>query len=271
VRWVVPQPAARATPASERMNFALLLRDPELARLNYGIFVLHAVLMALWVVVPFSLRESGLAVGDHWRVYLPVMLGSIVLMLPPMIASERHNRQKAAFVGSVAVLLAAQGLLALSAGSVWATGFALTVFFAGFNLLEASLPSLVSKGAPSAAKGAAIGVYSSVQFVGTFVGAAAGGYCSQHFGPASVYLLCGALSLSWLFVAAKMRLPARVRIYPVPRLDESSAQGLSRRLAGLPGVREATVPAGAGVARLTVDSARFDEQHVLRLLSGEAR
>jgi MFS family permease len=217
VRWVVPDPTVRAHPgndinkrAGQQPSFASVLAYPGLVRLNYGIFVLHAVLMALFVVVPFSLRNAGLPAASHWQVYLPVMAGSVLLMVPPMILSERRGQQKLAFLTSIGVLLAAQVLLALPEPSLVSIAVALLVFFAGFNLLEASLPSLISKTAPPPARGTAAGVYSSVQFLGTFAGATAGGFVSQHFGAAAVFLLCGLLTLSWLLVAWPMRAPAAV-------------------------------------------------------------
>jgi MFS family permease len=217
VRWVVPDPAVRVRPKNDIDNragqpptFASVLAHPGLGRLNYGIFVLHAVLMALFVVVPFSLRNAGLPAASHWQVYLPVMAGSVLLMVPPMILSERRGQQKLAFLASIGVLLAAQVLLALPEPSLVGIAVALLVFFAGFNLLEASLPSLISKTAPPQARGTAAGVYSSVQFLGTFAGATAGGVVSQHFGAAAVFLLCGMLTLSWLLVAWPMRAPAAV-------------------------------------------------------------
>jgi len=169
------------------------------------------------------------------------------------------------------VLLASQILLALGIGTLRSIAFALLVFFTGFNLLEAMLPSLISKAAPASAKGTALGVFSSVQFLGTFLGAALGGFMSQHFGDTAVFLLGGALTLSWLVVASGMQDPVQVRTrtFSVPRMDESKAARLARRLAGLPGVREALVKAGEGVAYLKVDARSFDEARVVRLLSAE--
>jgi MFS family permease len=213
VRWVVPEPPAmlRAEGMTE-VRLLELLRSPELARLNWGIFVLHAVLMALFVVVPFALRDSGLVAARHWQIYLPVMVVSVLLMVPPMLIGERRGRQKSVFLGAVSVLLAGEVILAGSPSSLPGIVAGLVVFFAAFNLLEANLPSLISKVAPVGAKGAAVGVYSSVQFLGTFVGAAAGGFVSQHFGAPAVFALCGLLTLSWLLVAWPMSAPAALGV-----------------------------------------------------------
>jgi MFS family permease len=188
-----------------------------------------------------------------------------------MLLGERRGMAKQTFVGGVAVVLVAQLLLALGIDTLWGIAIALLVFFTGFNLLEAMLPSLISKAAPPGAKGTAIGVYSSIQFFGTFVGAGVGGYLSQHHGSTAVFAFCGLLTLSWLFVAGGMKQPAQVRTrtFSVPPMDESTAAGLARRLAGLPGVREALVKASEGVACLKVDARSFDEACVVRLLSAE--
>jgi MFS family permease len=213
-RWVVPDPPPmlpRRT-AAEEVRLLHLLRNPDLARLNWGIFVLHGMLMALFVVLPFALRDAGVPAARHWEIYLPVMIAAVALMLPPLLISERRRRQKAAFLTAICVLLGAQLLLAATLDSVLGIAASMVVFFAAFNLLEASLPSLITKLAPAGAKGAAAGMYSSAQFLGTFVGALAGGLVSQYFGTPAVFLLCGLLTLSWLLVAWPMSAPAAVGV-----------------------------------------------------------
>lgn len=207
VRWLVPDPPASHA-RMEPVRFGPILRHVDLARLNYGIFALHASLMALFVVVPFSLRDAGLPAQAHWQVYLPVMLGSIMLILP-MLAYERRGRHRQPFLGAIGALLAGEILLAL-AGSPWSLAAALLVFFAGLNFLEAALPALVSRTAPPEARGTAAGVYGSVQFLGAFAGATTGGFVSQHFGPTAVFAMCGVLTFSWLLVAWPMSAPAAV-------------------------------------------------------------
>lgn len=272
---VVPDPReshfhseAEASPE----QFAEVLRDRELLRLNVGVFVLHGVLMAMWMVVPFALKEGGLPVDHHWQVYLPVLLASVVLMLPALIWGERGGRLKPVFLGAIAVVLVSQLMLAALLDSFWGLVLSLLVFFTGFNLLEASLPSIISRVAPVGARGTAIGVYSTVQFLGTFVGAAAGGFLSEHFGGAAVFLSCVALTGLWLALAASMTAPpaVRTRMYHVSPMDDTRASGLTRSLSALPGVREALVKAGEGVAYLKVDVKSFDEQRALQLLGGEA-
>jgi MFS family permease len=187
--------------------FGKVLADGQLLRLNYGIFALHALLMALFVQVPFALRDAGLVAEAHWKVYLPVMVGSVLLMLPLLRAADRPARSKAVFMGAVLILLVGQVVLAFAGSSLPLLVLGLVVFFAAFNLLEATLPSLVSKFAPPAQKGTATGVYSSVQFLGAFLGAAAGGFLAQHVGPAAVFGLGIALTAVWLVVSATMSAP----------------------------------------------------------------
>ena len=187
--------------------FGKVLADGQLLRLNYGIFALHALLMALFVQVPFALRDAGLVAEAHWKVYLPVMVGSVLLMLPLLRAADRPARSKAVFMGAVLILLVGQVVLALAGSSLPLLVLGLVVFFAAFNLLEATLPSLVSKFAPPAQKGTASGVYSSVQFLGAFLGAAAGGFLAQHVGPAAVFGLGIALTAVGLVVSATMSAP----------------------------------------------------------------
>lgn len=253
-------------------RFQNVLRNPQLLRLDFGVFALHATLMALWLVVPLSLRTTGLAADNHWQVYLPVLLLSMVLIVPAIIYGEKKAKLKQIFVISIAVLLASQVMLAYAFDSLWGTTLALLVFFTAFNLLEATLPSLISKIAPVGAKGTAIGVYSSVQFLGAFVGATVGGYLYQHYGASALYAFCGALLTLWLIFAVTMKAPAAVRtkMYHVQEMDTGRASGLSRQLAALPGVHEALVLASEGVAYLKVDMRGFDEEGVVQLLGGEA-
>jgi len=273
-KFVVPDPAPGQFSHDrdvEPAKFREVLRDSELARLNYGIFAVHAALMALWVVIPPALVDAGLSASQTWTIYLPAVCLGFGLMLPVVIFGERRGRGKAVFLGGIVVLLASQVLLAFGIGSLWGISFALLVFFTGFNLLEATLPSLISKAAPANAKGTALGVFSSVQFLGTFLGATIGGFVSQHFGSVAVFAFGGLLTLSWVAVASGMQDPAQLktRTFNLPRMDPSRADGLARRLADVPGVREARVRSGEGVAYLKVDARSFDEAGVVRMLSAE--
>ena len=210
VRFVVPDPPARVAgdPGQKTSTVMEVLRDRQLARLNIGIFLLHGVLMAMFVVVPVELL-SHLAESEHWKLYLGVMLASIAIMVPVMLASERRGQQKAAFVGSVAVISASTLLLEAGSGVFQLMAAGLVLFFAAFNLLEAMLPSLVSRVSPANAKGTAIGVYSTLQFLGTFAGATIGGWIAHNYGNVAVFGLCAIVAGLWLIVASGMQMPQR--------------------------------------------------------------
>jgi predicted MFS family arabinose efflux permease len=199
VRWVVPDAPAVAR-GSRRVGLAEVFRDPELVRLNVGIFVLHAVLMAMFVVVPLALVRAGLPAAEQWTVYLGAVLAGFVLMLPAVVGrTARHERP--VFLAAIGAVGLAMGVLAVAGSSLSGIVAALVIFFAGFNVLEAKLPALVSRVAPREARGAATGLYSSVQFLGTFVGGALGGALAQHAGPVAVLVACFVAMLAWFMVA----------------------------------------------------------------------
>jgi len=263
----VPEESRIAAPAGP--GFARVWCDPQLARLNFGILALHAVLMALFIVVPLSLRDTGLAVDRHWQVYLPVMLGSFALMLPAILIAERRGHVKTVFVGAIAVLLLGQLSMPWLLDSSAKIVVFLLIFFTAFNVLEAMLPSLTSRLAPRGAKGTALGIYSSIQFLGTFLGAVSGGFLYQEFGARGVFVFDAMLLAAWLLFAFGMRAPGLVltRAYTIQALDSEQARVLVQRIEAQPGVREVRLSAGEHTAYVKVDATGFDEQHVLRLIA----
>jgi MFS family permease len=262
--FVVPSPRrirlhrdAEAVPAL----IGRVLRDRELLRLDIGIFVLHAMLTASFLVVPGLLRGTlHLPATDQWMVYLPVLLLSVAFMLPAIIVAEKYRRMKGVFVGAVAVLVISQAMLYLGASNLFVLLTALVVFFSAFNVMEASLPSLITKSAPAEAKGTAMGVYSSLQFLGIFAGGVVGGWVHQHGGDAAVFALTGLLALIWLLAAATMAQPSYLttRLLPVADVAAGDTESLAARLRQVPGVAEAVVIAEEKLAYLKVDSRSFD-------------
>lgn len=192
--------------ALERTPLRAVAFDPELLRLNVGIFALHLVQMAMFVVLPTWLVERAqLPLGDHWKVYLPVVLVSFAVMMPPIHWGERNGRLKAVFLASIALILASQIGYAAQPGGLWPFALLLLVFFAAFNVLEACLPSMVSRLAPPDVKGTALGIYNTIQALGLFAGGALGGWVSSRFGPVSVFVLCAAVTAAWMGVALGAR------------------------------------------------------------------
>lgn len=194
----------------EKLPLRQVVFDPDLIRLNVGIFVLHMVQMAMFVVLPHALvNHGGLEAAAHWKVYLPAVLLSFAIMVPAIIAAERKDKMRPIFLAAIGLLVVVQSGLLLYSASLWALALWLVLFFVAFNVLEATLPSLVSRTAPPSAKGAALGVYNTTQALGLFVGGAAGGYIAQNFGDNAVFAACTGLVLVWLVVANSMNFPQR--------------------------------------------------------------
>ncbi|RFC30863.1 MAG: putative arabinose efflux permease, MFS family [Candidatus Nitrotoga sp. MKT] len=274
VAFVIPNPAItrfHSGSGASSKRFGDVLRNKDLLRLDFGIFSLHAILMSVFMQVPFVLKNNGLEVAQHWQVYLPVMLLALILMVPPIIVAEKKAKMKQVFMGSIALAALGQLLLMLMQNSVWGVMLSLLLFFTAFNVLEATLPSMISKIAPLAAKGTAMGVYSSVQFLGAFFGAMAGGFLMQYFGGNAVFAFAVGLLLLWLLVASTMQPPAAVRtkMYPLPEMDGRAGAVLQQRLAQLNGVREVMVVPAECMACLKVDMSGFDEAAVENLVRGE--
>jgi len=199
----LPNVGAPSGRSARLTGLAQIVADAQLLRLNYGIFALHAVLMALFMQVPFTLRDAGLAAGSQWKVYLPVLALAAAVVVPLLRHADRASRGKGIFTAGVAVLAMGQLLLALAATLPMLIA-GLAVFFVAFCLLEATLPALVSRFAPPAWRGTAVGVYSTLQFLGAFVGATVGGALAQFAGAAAVFGFGVALTLVWLAASATM-------------------------------------------------------------------
>jgi MFS family permease len=188
----------------------LVLTHPKLWRLDFGIFVLNAVQMAMFVVVPgFLVRNAELALAEHWRLYLPVVFLSFLIAMPLLRRSEQKARLDRLMRSAVALLLAVQGCwlvlwtwlpahLALAGAAA-----VLLLFFVGFNVLEASLPAQVSRLADPALRGTALGAFNTAQSLGLFAGGALGGWLAGLALPQTVFLFCAILLFALLVVAGR--------------------------------------------------------------------
>jgi MFS family permease len=271
VKFVVPDPAITRFHSDTEArwgHFVEVLRNKDLLRLDFGIFSLHAILMSVFMQVPFVLEKDGLDLSHHWYIYLPLMLAAFVLMVPPIIIAEKKARMKQVFMLAIFLAMCAQAILMFGQNSLWGVALALLMFFTSFNVLEATLPSMISKIAPLASKGTAMGVYSSVQFFGAFCGASVGGALMQFVGGNAVFMFAIALLLVWLIVASTMQPPALVRtkLYHLSEMNEAAAVELQKQLAKLQGVREAMVVATENIACLKVDMRGYDEAAVDKLV-----
>jgi len=235
-----------------------LLRHPHLLRLDLGIFILHFVLTAMFVVVPIILLEQlGLDIRDHWRVYVPALLGSIVLMVPMIILSSRKHLLLKIFIAAIAILIFAQGLLMIRPSGVMGMTFCLLFFFWGFNLLEAMLPSLVSRVAPAAGKGSAMGVYNTFQFLGVFFGGFIGGTLYGQLGIPAVFVVCALLLGTWIWLiktAPELRLLDSL----VVTVHDHAGMDCKAMLEAVSGVEEVIFIEGESTAYLKVDKEKLD-------------
>lgn len=263
----------RAVQAGGRQLLGQCLRDPQLMALNIGIFVLHLTQMSMFVVLPPRLIAAGLALPDHWKVYLPVVLASFVLMVPFIVFADRRNHPKPVLLGMIGLLVVVEFTFGATGNRLALLAGLMVAFFSAFNVLEALLPSLVSRLAPAPARGTAIGVYNTLQTLGLFVGGLLGGAVAGRYGPGAVYGVCAALAAVWLALAAGMRTLPAARVNDLADLTFSIAAGvelagLRDALARVHGVYDVDVSEQERVARLRVVSSDWDEGSVRKLVTG---
>ncbi|MGZ8241819.1 MAG: MFS transporter [Methylobacter sp.] len=272
VIFIVPNPHqsrkhrdAQLVPA----QFSYALKSTDLLRLNYGIFVLHVILTASFVVLPLLMRDAGLLPALHWKVYLPVFILSMIAVIPFVILAEKKRKMKGVFTGAIAVLVLADiGLMQFHGTLPGIIGF-LWLFFCGFNLLEATLPSLISKTAPGDLRGTAMGIYSTCQFMGAGIGGGVGGWCYGEFGASGVFLFCAAASFSWLLVSLSMKPPkywANLLI-SLEKLNEQDANEFVAEMLKVIGVEEITLRYEDAVAYLKVDNQQLDKDRLQSLIT----
>ena len=208
VRWSVPD-EPYTLGSSDRSGLAEVVRDSGLMRLNFGVFILHAVQLAMWVAIPAMLVQAGLDKHDHWQIYLPAVVASFVVM-GAVFAMERRGYLRAAFLAAVAMIAVVQLALLWVASitpSLHALAALLFFFFCGFNALEATMPSLTSRLAPQASRGAAMGLYNTLQSLGFFAGGWLGGLGAKLYGTQGIFVSCTLLMVLWLVVAWPMVVP----------------------------------------------------------------
>jgi MFS family permease len=274
VLWYIPNPVIKrfhSTTQASTSKLGEVLRNKDLLRMDFGVFTLHAILMSVFMQVPFILRADGLDITHQWQVYLPVMLIAFGLMVPPILIAEKQNKMKLIFMLSIGVAALAQLGILFFQHSVWGVALSLLVFFTAFNVLEATQPSIVSKIAPLDAKGTAMGVFSSVQFLGAFFGSAMGGLLMQIYGGNAVLIFAVVMLMLWLFVASSMHppKPLMTKMYSLSTISEDAADKLRHSLAQLQGVQEVLVIASEHIACLKVEMSGFDEAAVSALVGVE--
>lgn len=246
--------------------FRQAISDPQLLRLDTGIFILHFILVSMFVVMPGIIRDNlSFSLEEHWKLYLPVLFFAVVTMVPFIIIAEKKRKIKQVLIGAIVVLAASQFGLPLFSDSLAGFVIMLWLFFSAFNLLEASMPSLVAKMAPAAHKGTAMGAYSTSQFLGVFLGGLTGGTLSEFYGMGGVAVFNIALLAVWLGLAITMKKPLFHTSYllNVGEVTEKEAEEIIKGLSVVAGVVDVTVIAEEGVAYLKIDKQKtnMDELH----------
>ena len=256
--WVVPNSRDHVLNRESGMvkgSFKLVLANPKLLKLNFGIMCLHILLMSTFVALPGQLEAAGLAPADHWKVYLATMLISFVSVVPFIIYAEVKRRMKQVFLLCVVLLLIAEIVLWGSGTWFWELVLGVQIFFIAFNLMEALLPSLISKESPAGYKGTAMGIYSTSQFIGVAIGGALGGWVDGLFDSQTVFLAGALLSTLWLLVATTMKEPPYVSSLRIALPEDVVAdEALKARLLAKAGVSEVLVVAEEQSAYVKIDS-----------------
>ncbi len=275
VSFLVPKAVQQASDseALAKPGFILdLFKHPQLWQLTTGVLILHLMLTAVFVVVPQQLLSQQLASEQHWQVYLPVLVGAFVLMVPMMILAMRKQQEKGYFLLAIGLLIVSL-LLMFSGQQLWLSVSALLLFFIAFNYLEASMPALVSRIAPAGQKGTAMGIYASAQFFGAFIGGLIGGAVSGYFGLSAVFAVAAGIGLLWLFIARSLVVPARAQrlTFALAVPDETTANFYVAQLSKLAGVQEATVVLAEQRCYLKVAPGDFDLQQAQSLLDRAQR
>ncbi|MES2414239.1 MAG: MFS transporter [Pseudomonadota bacterium] len=209
--WVPAEPVKHAN--TPRGSVLEVMQIVPLLRLDFGVFVLHAVQLAMWVAIPALLVSAGLDKAAHWKVYLPAVLASFLVMGVTLFPLEKRGYLRAVFLVAISAIFVVQLGLLWAANmvlpNIWLLAALLFLFFCGFNVLEATQPSMASRVAPAHARGAALGVYNTLQSLGFFVGGAVGGWITKAHGAHGLFIVCGVLMLAWLVVAWPMKAPSR--------------------------------------------------------------
>ncbi|GAA0823193.1 MFS transporter [Colwellia asteriadis] len=248
-----------------------LIRHPQLSRLNWGVFILHMALTACFVTLPKQFVASGLALEHHWQLYLPTLLGSFFLMVPFMIFAMKKQKEKPMFSAAIALFTGALFLLWLMPSGFWSLVLSVVLFFTAFNYLEATMPSILSRLAPAGVKGSVMGIYSSSQFLGAFVGGIAGGFIANEYGEHSIFLVMTVISAIWLLLSFGMQPLKKSKSYSFTTniTCEAQAENIAEQLINMPGVIEATLVHTEAMAYLKVDDKLVDLAAIKALLKAE--
>jgi MFS family permease len=271
VLFIVPNPKKITTHCDAELipsQFSKVISNPALLCLDYGIFVLHLILTASFVVIPLLMRDAGLLPDQHWKVYLPILVTSMAVIIPFVILAEKKRQMKKVFIAAICALVIANLGLAQYYHDLTGLIACLWLFFCGFNLLEATLPSLISKTAPGDLKGTAMGAYSSSQFMGAFLGGVSGGWLYGEFGAMAVFWFSAAMAASWVLVALFMQTPRYLAnlLLSLGNIHSEQTDEISAQLLNIQGVEEVRLHFEENTAYLKVDNKVLNKDELQKLL-----
>lgn len=270
--WVVPDSKHHVRNRESGMVkdcFSMVIVNPKLLKLNFGIMCLHILLMSTFVALPGQLESAGFPASEHWKIYLVTMLISFASVVPFIIYAEVKRRMKRVFVLCVALLLIAEIVLWGAGAYFWEIVIGVQIFFLAFNLMEALLPSLISKEAPAGYKGTAMGIYSTSQFLGVAIGGAVGGWVDGLFDSQMVFLVGALLAVVWLLVASSMQEPPYVSSLRIAIPDDVAIDdALQQRLRATAGVSDVLVVAEERSAYVKIDSKVTNRFEVEQAVAG---
>ncbi|MFP2513429.1 MFS transporter [Buttiauxella agrestis] len=270
--WVVPNSKSHVLNRESGMVkgcFSKVLAEPKLLKLNFGIMCLHIMLMSTFVALPGQLEQAGFPASEHWKIYLCTMLIAFASVVPFIIYAEVKRRMKRVFVGCVALLLIAEIVLWGSGPHFWELVLGVQLFFLAFNLMEAILPSLISKESPAGYKGTAMGIYSTSQFLGVAIGGSFGGWIDGLFDSQTVFLAGALLAMIWLLVSSTMTEPpyvASLRI-ELPE-DVADDETLKQRILAQNGVSDVNIITQERSAYVKIDSKLTNRFEIEQLVKG---
>lgn len=275
VHYIVPNVTTKAPAGDASTNknkLRAMLRDPQLLRLDVGIFLLHLTLTAVFVSLPFELEAAGLVGEHHWWIYFPALLLSFVLMVPMLIIAAKKKMNKQFFLFAIALMGIALCVMGFANGNLWLFGLAVVLYFTAFNFLEASLPAMISMSAPAGAKGSAMGIYSTSQFAGAFCGGIIAGSLYSQLGSQGLFFIIAAVMIVWFIISLGLENVGQVKAHTIAVTisNQREAELIAEKLISLSGINEAVVVLEEQVAYLKATK-DFEIDQALNLVREQHR
>lgn len=272
VHFLVPNVINKA-PRGETVAIPALIanlaKQPQLLRLNIGIFILHLTLTAIFVTLPLLLQHMHLTASEHWKIYLPALLLSFLLIIPMLIIAAKKQMNKHFYLFSIALMALSLILMALTKQSIFIMFLVMLLFFTAFNFLEASLPAFISMIAPAGTKGSAMGIYSTCQFSGAFIGGIVGGLSYKLVGSSGLFLCLSGLMIVWFLLSFTMHNPSKIRTFTFTTniKDKQQADLLTSQLIALSGAQEVVVIVDEQIVYIKANTVVFQQQQAQHILS----